>query len=367
MIELTQGDILKAQAEALVNTVNCAGIMGRGIALQFRKAFPDNFKAYKALCNREELRPGKVFVFDLGHLGSPRYIINFPTKKHWKGKGRLEYIESGLLSLVDELRRRDIRSVALPPLGCGLGGLDWNEVRQRIEQAFMGLPQVRVLLYEPKGAPAAEEMVRERQAPRMTVGRAALVGLMRRYLGALMDPFVSLLEIHKLMYFMQEAGEPLRLRFAKAVYGPYAENLRHVLSLVEGHFIRGYADAEDTPDRQIELVPQVPQRAEAFLKRHPETYTRLDRVVDLIGGFETPFGMELLSTVHWVATREGASAAKEAVDKTYAWNDRKRMFREEHIRIAWTALGRKGWLPKALRLTDDPAREAHPGPGSTAP
>lgn len=347
MIELKQGDILKAQAEALVNTVNCVGVMGRGIALQFRKAFPGNYKAYKAACERKSIQPGRMLVHDLSRLVLPRFIINFPTKRHWKGKSRIEDIEAGLPALVEEIRRRGIRSVAVPPLGCGLGGLDWEEVRPRIEAAFRDLPDVQVLLYEPKGAPAVARMVKERAAPRMTVGRAALLGLMRRYLDAVMDPFVSLLEIHKLLYFMQEAGEGLKLRYQKGIYGPYAENLRHVLSLIEGHFISGYGDAEDDPEKQIELRPEAAHRAAAFLATHAETRQRFDRVVELIEGFETPFGMELLSTVHWLATREGASTPEDVVAKTYAWNDRKRMFREEHIRIAWAVLHRKAWLTKA--------------------
>ena len=344
MVELTRGDILAADAEALVNTVNCVGIMGRGIALQFRKAFPENYKAYKALCNRKGLQPGMVFVHDLGRLVNPRYVINFPTKRHWRSKSRIDDIEAGLDALVEEVRKRDIHSIAVPPLGCGLGGLSWREVRPRIEAAFSGMPAVHVLLYEPKGAPAPAEMAKEKEAPRMTVGRAALVALMRRYLAAAMDPFVSLLEIHKLMYFMQEAGEGLELRYQKAPYGPYAENLRHVLSRIEGHFISGYGDAEDRPDKQIELQPTASERAEALLKRHPDTQRRFDRVVDLIEGFETPFAMELLATVHWVAAYERASTAEQAVALTYAWNERKRMFQEDHIGIAWDVLGRKGWV-----------------------
>jgi O-acetyl-ADP-ribose deacetylase (regulator of RNase III) len=345
MTEFTNGDILKADAEALVNTVNCVGIMGRGIALQFRKAFPENFKAYKALCARKALAPGRVYVFDLNRFENPRYIINFPTKKHWKGKSRMEYIEAGLKSLVAEIRERHIRCVALPPLGCGLGGLNWREVRPLIEKAFQSLPEVHVIVFEPTGAPAAEEMVKEKKSPSMTVGRAALLGLMRRYLAALMDPFVTLLEIHKLMYFMQMAGQPLRLEYEKGLYGPYATNLRHVLGHIEGHFISGYGDAEDDPEKQIELVPDAAGKAERFLKNHPETNERFDRVGTLIDGFETPFGMELLSTVHWVATHEDASAVEQAIEKTYAWNDRKRMFKKEHIRIAWDVLDRHGWLP----------------------
>jgi len=347
MIELRQGDVLDADAEALVNTVNCVGIMGRGIALQFRKAFPENYKAYEAACHRKEVRPGMVLVHDLNRLQNPRYVINFPTKRDWKGKSRMEDINSGLKALVAEVRNRGIHSLAVPPLGCGLGGLDWDKVRPMIEEAFRQVPDVRVLLYEPKGAPAAKKMVKEKKAPNMTVGRAALLGLMRRYLAAVMDPFVSLLEIHKLMYFMQEAGEGLRLRYSKGPYGPYAENLRHVLSHIEGHFISGYGDAEDRPDKQIELKAQASRKAEAFLGSHPATHRRFDRVVALIEGFETPFGMELLATVHWVATREGAASVEAAVAQTYAWDDRKRIFRQEHIRIAWDILSRKGWLAKA--------------------
>src|SRR5438477_6393740 len=123
MGEFQQGDILHADAEALVNTVNCVGIMGRGIALQFRKEFPDNYKFYKAVCDRKELHPGKMLVFDLNRLENPRFIINFPTKRHWKGKSRIEDVRAGLESLVKEVRQRDIKSIAIPPLGCGLGGL----------------------------------------------------------------------------------------------------------------------------------------------------------------------------------------------------------------------------------------------------
>ena len=346
MINLTQGDILKADVEALVNTVNCIGVMGRGIALQFSKAFPENSKVYKAACDKKQLHPGMMLVCDLNRFENPRYVINFPTKRHWKGKSRIEDIESGLKALIKEVHKRNIHSIAIPPLGCGLGGLNWEQVRPMIENAFETLPDVNVLLYEPTGAPAAEVMVKEKKIPKMTVGRAALISLMRRYLAAVMDPFISLLEIHKLIYFMQEAGENLKLRYSKGIYGPYAQNLRHVLSHIEGHFITGYADAEDRPDKQIELLPEAADHADIFLKKHFDTHERFDRVADLIKGFETPFGMELLATVHWVATREDAATADEAILKTYAWNDRKKMFQEEHIRIAWEVLKKKGWLTK---------------------
>jgi O-acetyl-ADP-ribose deacetylase (regulator of RNase III) len=350
MIKLTQGDILYADAEALVNTVNCVGVMGRGIALQFKKVFPENFKRYKAACDNKELLPGKMFVYDLNSVCNPRYVINFPTKRHWKGSSRMEDIESGLLALVAEVSKRNIHSIAIPPLGCGLGGLLWNDVRARIEDAFQYLSDVHILLYEPKGAPPAEKMVHSKKVPGLTVGRAAMLVLMRRYLAAVMDPFVTLLEIHKLMYFMQEAGEGLKLQYNKGIYGPYAQNLRHVLTLMEGHFISGYGDAEDNPEREINLLPEILPQAERFLEDHPSTRNHFQKVVDIISGFETPFGMELLSTVHWVATRENATTADIAVSKTYDWNNRKQMFQEKHIRLAWDILKRKEWLrhPQSL-------------------
>ena len=210
-----------------------------------------------------------MFVFETHQLTNPRYIINFPTKRHWRGNSRIEDVQAGLKDLVAEIRERRIRSIAVPPLGSGLGGLDWSDVRPRIEKAMRSFDDLEVVVFEPEGAPEPDRMVRSRQVPRMTPGKAALVRLMDRYLRGLLDPFVTLLEVHKLMYFMQVAGQPLKLRFAKAPYGPYAENLRHVLNEVEGHFISGYADGGDRPDRLLELVPGAVEDAEKLLSRSP--------------------------------------------------------------------------------------------------
>ena len=344
MLELTKGDILKSDAEALVNTVNCVGVMGRGVALQFRKAFPENFKIYKSVCNNKKLQPGNMLVYELNRFENPKYVINFPTKKHWKGKSKIEDIQSGLQALVKEIDKYNIQSIAIPPLGCGLGGLKWEKVKPIIQKAFEKLPKVHVLLYEPAGPPIADEMIKEKKVPKMTTGRAVLLALINSYLEAVMDPFVSLLEIHKLMYFMQEAGENLKLNYTKASFGPYAINLRHVLNHIEGHFIIGFADATDKPDIQIELIPEASNKAEHFLKDHIITHERFNRVADLIKGFETPFGMELLSTIHWVAIKENAETIDMVINKTYEWNERKQMFQKEHIKIAWEILYQKGWL-----------------------
>ncbi|MDR3534884.1 MAG: macro domain-containing protein [Acetobacteraceae bacterium] len=344
MIEFTTGDILRADAEALVNTVNCVGIMGRGIALQFKNAYPENFRAYEVACARKDVQPGKMFVFETRELTGPKFIINFPTKRHWKGKSRMEDIDSGLTALTAEIRSRAIRSIAIPPLGSGLGGLNWVDVRPRIEAALRGINDLKVIIFEPNTAPVE---TKSSEVPKMTPGRAALVVLMNRYLGGLMDPFVTLIEVQKLMYFMQEAGAPLRLNYIKHHYGPYADNLRHVLTKIEGHLVSGYHDGGDAPNKQLELVPSAVQDAEAFLAEDGETTSRFDRVGKLVEGFETPFGLELLATVHWVATRENATDAEAAAAKIYAWNDRKKRFSPHQISIAFETLRANGWLPAA--------------------
>ncbi len=345
MIEFRTGDILAQQdVEAIVNTVNCVGIMGRGIALQFKNAFPENFKAYQLACEHKEVQPGRMFVFETAKLNGPRYIINFPTKRHWRGKSRMEDIDSGLKALVTEIGARDIRSIAIPPLGSGLGGLNWEDVRPRIERALAGLENFVAFVYEPKGAPKARDMVSSHKVPNMTPGRAALVVLMDRYLSGLLDPFVTLLEVHKLMYFMQAAGQKLSLNYVKGPYGPYANELRHVLTKIEGYLVFGYADGGDAPTKQLELVPGAVQDADAVLKEDEAARHRFERVADLVQGFETPFGLELLSTLHWVVTQEGATSADEAVQLTYSWNDRKRQFSKHQIRLALDVLSTKGWI-----------------------
>ena len=348
MIEYKIGNILAEEAEALVNTVNCVGVMGRGIALQFKNAFPDNFKAYAAACARNEVRPGRMFVFETGHLTNPRFIINFPTKRHWRGKSRMEDIDAGLVALADEIRTRNIRSIAIPPLGSGLGGLDWSQVRPRIEAALRELGNIDAVVFEPGGAGEDGRINHSSEVPTMTPGRAALVELMNRYLQGLLDPIVTLLEVHKLMYFLQEAGEPLRLKYAKGPYGPYAENLRHVLKAIEGHLVSGYADGGDSPDKQLTLVPNALEDAHEFLRGKADTEERFNKVSDLVEGFESPFGLELLSTVHWITETEATRSLDELIARTYAWNERKKRFTPRQIGLALDVLTRKRWVKNAV-------------------
>jgi O-acetyl-ADP-ribose deacetylase (regulator of RNase III) len=347
MTKLTQGNLLAAPAEALVNTVNTVGIMGRGIALQFKQAYPAMFRDYERACKAGELKLGKVQVFDLGGLvGGPRWIINFPTKGHWRADSRMADIEAGLKDLVAAIRRLHIRSIAIPPLGCGNGGLDWNEVRPRIEAALAEVPEVEALVYTPGGAPVAAAMPVRTERPKMTMGQAAMIALMDRYLQGLLDPFISLLEIHKLMYFLQAAGQPLRLKFEAKSFGPYATNLRQVLIRMEKHYTQGYGDGKDTPTQPIEVLPGAVADAENFLADDEAIRARMSRVAQLIEGFEDPYGLELLSSVHWVMQQdpEARDNPEMAAAAVHRWNVRKRRtLKREHILTAWERLRSQGW------------------------
>lgn len=343
MVKFMSGDLLRANVEALVNTVNTVGVMGKGIALQFKQAFPANFAAYEKAAKREEIIPGKMHVFETGQFTNPHYIINFPTKRHWRGKARLEDIEAGLQDLIRVIRERQIRSIAIPPLGCGFGGLDWNEVRPIILAALEQVPDVEAWLYAPEGAPEAEQMAVGTSRPGLTVGRAALIGLIEKY--ALPGYRLTQIEIQKLAYFLQAAGEPLRLDYARNQFGPYAEKLHFVIQRLNGHYLSGYGDRSNASN--IYLLPNAKEEAEQFLKDHPDTQERLGKVSSLIDGFETPYGMELLATTHWLAQENPKvkETVEEAIRGFETWNQRKREhFKPEHIKTAWTRLKQQGWI-----------------------
>lgn len=362
MVELTTGNLLEADVEALVNTVNTEGVMGKGIALQFSKKFPDMVEAYKKACKSGEVQLGRMHVFERDDMLNPRYIINFPTKGHWRSRSRIEDIQRGLVALRDVIIKREIRSIAIPPLGCGNGGLRWEVVRPAIEAALGSLPGVRVLLYAPAGAPEAASIVHRTERPAMTPSRAIVLKLWDQY--HVLGYQLTLLEIHKLLYFLQESGEQLSLRFAKSPYGPYADNVRHLLHRFEGHLTLGFGDGKNQPDTHIEILPGATQEANEYLELHSEgsreSLARLGRVKELIEGFESPYGMELLATVHWAATRElkggagkeGQGAGERGLAEVRRiieeWSPRKRkLMKREHVQLAWQRLKQHGWLPDA--------------------
>ena len=339
----TRGNLLESEVEGLVNTVNTVGVMGKGIALQFKNAFPANYKAYAKACKRRDVNLGKMFVFDNGQLTAPRWIVNFPTKGHWRSRSRIGDVAAGLDDLRCVIIELGIASIAIPPLGCGNGGLDWSDVRPLIKEKLDSL-ETDVLLYAPVGAPPASGMAISTPRPTMTPGRAALVAMVDRYSALALG--ATQVEIQKLMYFLQEAGEPLNLRYEAQRYGPYADNLRHVLIAVEGHYLEGYGDgsARVSDAEPITVLPSATYQATDTLANKAIT-RRMERVLDLIEGYESAYGLELLASVHWVATRGDKNDPDTVAQLVQAWSDRKqRMFTKEHIEAAWNQLHEKDWL-----------------------
>lgn len=350
-IETTQGNLLKAPAEALVNTVNCVGVMGKGIALQFDREFPKNTVPYKAACKAKTLRPGDVLSVTLQlqlENQLPRYIFNFATKDNWRQPSRIEWIKRGLEILVKEVVATGVRSIAIPPLGCGAGGLQWSQVEPLIRAAFEPLEDVRVLLFAPEGAPPASEMSAPPKAPRMTPEAALMVKLLSRY--SLLDLEFSQLELQKLAYLLQQSGHSMRkLHFEQMQYGPAARELYPMLRNWENHWTIGFGDGTGGAREPIFLKPEIVQQAEAFLENNPdaEAEGHLENVLRLIEGLDTALGLELLASVHWAARHypRAACDSEAAIARIHSWNSHKKAaFNSEFIQIAWQRLRDFGWM-----------------------
>lgn len=349
MLQFTKGNLFKADVEAIVNTVNSEGFMGKGIALQFKRAYPDNFAAYVAACKRGEVVTGSVLVVPVNPLDSPiKYVINFPTKAKWRAKSRIEYIETGLESLVREVERLGIRSLGIPPLGCGLGGLPWPKVKERIEQAFASLPDVRVLVFEPGETPPAKEMINNTAKPVLTGLGAAFLKLFDKYLIFSIGTELSLVEMQKLAYFLKLADPTVPLDFAKGTYGPYSDGLRRVLSAYEGHYLTGFGDGTGSPLRYDIQLTADREEVDAVLHKSRRQGVMLEKALGYITGFESAYGLELLASVHWAATRECPDTNLEAVTAfVQGWTSRKQeLFTDRHIRIAYEHLRKQGLLPQ---------------------
>ncbi|MCX4025175.1 macro domain-containing protein [Endozoicomonas sp. SM1973] len=344
MIKFTTGNILKDKSEALVNTVNCVGVMGKGLALQFKKAFPDNFNAYKKACDKKLVATGNMFVTKQEDMYDTKWIINFPTKKHWRGSSNIEYIENGLVDLVKIIKKNNINSIAIPPLGSGLGGLDWSIVKEKIMTALATLENVDITVYEPSRSPSVSEMPIRTKKPNMTKGRALLLKLLEFYHKKEYE--CTKIDIQKLAYFLQEAGQPLKLNYEANKYGPYAKNLNNVLHIIDGHFIEGYGDG--VAKSEISVKTSAIEEASNFLEENKniEAKKRLKKVEKLIDGYETPLSMEVLATVHWVVNHEGLD--KDNVDGItdfiQHWNEHKASIKPTYIHKALNRLKEYAWI-----------------------
>lgn len=341
MIVLQTGDLLNAPAQALVNTVNTVGVMGKGIALQFKKRFPDNFKKYEEACKTGALRIGKVLVVETGDLYQKQFVINFPTKKHWKADSEYSYIESGLQALRQALEDYQIESVAIPPLGCGNGGLNWTIVKPMIEKALANSPAT-IYLYEPNEQikTALQQQATPANERKLTPARAMLLYLLYAYEGA--GEQASLFVANKLAYFLQRSGEPLRLHFEAHHYGPYTAQLNHVLLYLNGSYLKGLEQNNTKPFEPVQLnyerMEEVKSYAETQLSA--EQLERLHSVLQLIHGFESSYALELLASVDYLMHHQNRHSLPQLHEGLQSWSTRKaRMFGERDVKLAEERLG----------------------------
>ncbi|MCD0451181.1 macro domain-containing protein [Actinocorallia sp. API 0066] len=322
MITEKSGNLLLDDADALVNTVNTVGVMGKGLALQFKRAYPDNFEAYRAACARGSVVPGKIFST---RLVDGRWILNFPTKRHWRERSRLADIESGLVALAKVIDELGLRSVAIPPLGCGNGGLEWSVVRALIMDRLGGT-DCEIRLYG-LGTPDPRDMPVDPRPPRMNLRRSRLLHAVRAYAtaslfaGVAIDTATSLVEVHKTVYLLQAAGLDLGYRFERGKYGPVSFDLNRELAGLEGHYLVGYGDGTGGARADLELLPA---GLEACASGDPEFDRAWGAVAEAISGYEYPDGMELLGTVHFVAAEAATFDVDEVARLVASWNQRKR-------------------------------------------
>lgn len=316
MIRFTQGNLLQAKAEALVNTVNTVGVMGKGIALMFKERFAENYRLYAAACKGQQVVTGKMFVTDVQELEGPRWIVNFPTKQHWRSPSQLAWVIEGLHDLRDFIVRNGVRSIAIPPLGAGNGGLSWPLVREQIE-AILGDLDAEVLVFEP--VESYQNVSKRSGVETLTPARALIAELVRRYWVLGME--CSLLEIQKLAWFLERALErfgpdnPLSLQFVAHKYGPYANRLEHLLDNLDGSYLHCAKRISDAgPTDVIWFDESRKAYVQLYLNTEAKAYLpALIFTTQLIDGFESPYGMELLATVDWLLQRESVQPALESV------------------------------------------------------
>lgn len=318
MMRFTQGNLLDAKVDALVNTVNTVGVMGKGIALMFKERFPENFVAYAAACKSGQVKTGQMFVQPGMELDGPRWIINFPTKQNWRQPAKIEWIDKGLEALKEVICEKNIRSIALPPLGCGNGGLDWDLVRPKIEAVLSSLEDVEVIVFEPTAK--YQNVAKRRGVEKLTPARALIAEMIRRYW--VLGIECTLIETQKLAWFLERSikclklPDPLDLRFEANRYGPYAHRLSHLLDSLDGSYLHCEKRVTDaTPFDTIWFEESKRERVDLYLKSSEACqYVPAVEVADaLIDGFQSPLGMEVLATVDWLIDRENTKPTVEGI------------------------------------------------------
>jgi O-acetyl-ADP-ribose deacetylase (regulator of RNase III)/uncharacterized protein YwgA len=337
MIHYTKGDLFEAQTEAIINTVNTVGIMGKGIALQFKKRFPRNFYIYRKACEQKDLQIGNLLITQSNSLFF-KYIINFPTKTHWRPPSKYEYVEKGLSTLVEKIIELNIKSIAIPPLGTGNGKLEWGKVKRLLEQHLSILEDVEIFVYEPQIQFMERDNIKTvSSTAKLTPIRAMLLHLFHEY--EKLDYSLNLLVTQKIAYFLQRFGEPMRLNYDKGWYGPYATNLNKVLQVLNGQYIE-YKAQYNQPSTLISTYKnKLPEIISELKKLSDEQKNRLKLFSEFIEGFQTPFSLELLATVDWIKLKSPSITSKEIHAEIKNWTKRKaELIQQHHVQVAYNHL-----------------------------
>lgn len=323
MIHYKTGNLLDSNADALVNTVNTVGVMGKGIALQFKNVFPNNFKLYAQACKNKELKVGHLLVTEEETLLSgKKIIINFPTKTNWRLPSEYQYIEAGLTELVKVIREKNIKSIAIPPLGSGNGGLNWNEVKQILEKHLADV-DCDIHIYEPSVA-IQETLKKERV--KLTPARAMLLSILYELVRH--GEFVSEFSSEKIAYFLQRFGakEIFKLEFQPNFYGPYSGKVRHLLYYLNGSYIMGYSSKDKKPFEELGLIPDGELKVNEFLDKAENATMKsiVEKTKLFLAGFYSPFGLELLSTIDYIISEKNVKTPETITKELENWSDRKK-------------------------------------------
>ena len=338
MIHYITGNLLESDAEALVNTVNTFGVMGKGIALQFKNTFPNNYKKYSEACKNKELEIGQLLITEENILSGKKIVINFPTKTNWRLPSEYKYIEAGLEELVKVIKEKSIKSIAIPPLGAGNGGLDWNKVKSILEK-YLSQTEAEVFIYEPN-ATIKEVLKKERVT--LTPARAMLLSVLFDL--AKNGEFVSEFASEKIAYFLQQFGanEAFKLDFKKSFYGPYSGKVKHVLYYLNGSYIMGYSSKDKKPFEELGIVMESEKEVDEFLSKpeNSEYKTIAKKTKTFLSGFYSAFGLELLSTIDFIMKEKNIIEENEIINYLEKWSNRKKtMFTNpQFVKIAMNKL-----------------------------
>jgi O-acetyl-ADP-ribose deacetylase (regulator of RNase III) len=321
MIQYITGNILDSEAQALVNTVNTMGVMGKGIALQFKKTYPNNFRAYEMACKNGEIKVGEMFVtVDSSAASGEKLVINFPTKTNWKKPSEYKYIEDGLDHLVEVIKKYQIKSIALPPLGAGNGGLNWERVKKLIEQKLQHMA-LDIYVYEPTRQ--IQEHLRKERV-KLTDARALLLYVL--YDLVKNGEYVSEFSSEKVCYFLQRFGgkKYFKLEFEPKFYGPYSGKVRFVLNAINGSYLMGYSDMNKKPFEPLTLVADAYEVVKTHVEDNPELLQIALRTINFLQGFYSDFALELLSSIDYISVLDGTRDKQIILEKLGNWNSRKR-------------------------------------------